>query len=188
MTRPSRLTLLMVVAPLVFAACKKKPVVAPTPTAAAVSTPTAPPPRTNPAPTATPVDPAIAERERIASARAKMLESIYFEYDVDELRDDARASLDAKIPLLNLNKQLRIRIAGHTDERGSDEYNIALGRRRAESAKRYLTDRGVDASRIETTSFGRERPAVQGSTEDAWAKNRRDEFEIIAGGDQLRAP
>ncbi len=78
------------------------------------------------------------------------------------------------------------RIAGHCDERGSDEYNIALGRRRAEAAKRYLTDRGIDASRIETSSFGRERPAVQGTTEDAWSKNRRDEFEITAGGESLK--
>jgi peptidoglycan-associated lipoprotein len=81
-----------------------------------------------------------------------------------------------------------VRIAGHCDDRGSDEYNIALGRRRSEAAKRYLTDRGIDAARIETTTFGRERPAVQGSGEEAWSKNRRDEFEIIAGGDQLRTP
>ena len=100
---------------------------------------------------------------------------------------DAVKKYDAKLPLLNLNKQLRFRIAGHSDERGSDEYNIALGRRRAETTKRYLTDRGIDASRIETTSFGRERPAVQGTTEEAWSKNRRAEFEIITGGDQLRA-
>lgn len=67
---------------------------------------------------------------------------------------------------LHANPGLRIRVAGHTDERGSDEYNIALGRRRAETAKRYLTDRGIDASRIETSTFGRERPAMQGSSEE----------------------
>jgi peptidoglycan-associated lipoprotein len=117
-----------------------------------------------------------------------LLETIYFEYDMDELRDDARASLDAKLVVLNANPQLRLRIAGHCDERGSDEYNIALGRRRAEAAKRYLLDRGVDAARIETASFGRERPAVTGASEEAYSQNRRDEFEIIAGGDQLRAP
>jgi peptidoglycan-associated lipoprotein len=116
----------------------------------------------------------------------RLLETIYFEYDADELRDDARASLDAKIAILNANPALRVRVAGHCDERGSDEYNIALGRRRAEAAKRYLTDRGIDASRIETSSFGRERPAVQGTTEEAWSKNRRDEFEITAGGENLK--
>jgi len=65
--------------------------------------------------------------------RLRLLETIYFEYDADELRDDARASLDGKIAILNANPSLRIRVAGHCDERGSDEYNIALGRRRAEA-------------------------------------------------------
>ena len=89
--------------------------------------------------------------------------------------------------MLNANPAVKIRVAGHCAERGSDEYNIALGRRRAEAAKRYLSDRGIDASRIETASFGRERPAVQGTSEEAWSRNRRGEFEIIAGGDQMRA-
>ncbi|MBA3918001.1 MAG: peptidoglycan-associated lipoprotein [Gemmatimonas sp.] len=124
--------------------------------------------------------------EKVAAARLRLLETIYFEYDADELRDDARASLDAKLAILNANPGLRIKVNGHCDERGSDEYNIALGRRRAEAAKRYLTDRGIDGSRIETASFGRERPAVQGGGEDAWSKNRRDEFEIVAGGENLK--
>ena len=123
---------------------------------------------------------------RLTETRASLLEKIYFEYDADELSAEARSNLDNKIAIMNANPALRIRVAGHCDERGSDEYNIALGRRRAESAKRYLTDRGIAASRIETTTFGRERPAVQGNTEEAWSQNRRDEFEIVAGGDQLR--
>jgi peptidoglycan-associated lipoprotein len=81
---------------------------------------------------------------------------------------------------------MTVRIAGHCDERGSDEYNIALGRRRAVAAKRYLTDRGIAEGRIETQSFGRERPAVAGTSEEAWSKNRRDEFEILAGGESLK--
>jgi peptidoglycan-associated lipoprotein len=113
--------------------------------------------------------------------RETLLSTIYFEYNADELRDDSRAILDEKIKVLNSNPGVRIRIEGHCDERGNDEYNIVLGRRRAEAAKRYLTDRGVDASRIETTSFGRERPAVQGSGEESWSRNRRDEFAITAG-------
>ena len=188
MIRPSRLTLLLIAAPLVVVGCKKKPVVvAPTPIATEARGTGAGSPRPSGTATPTPVDNANADIARINQVRATLLETIYFEYDMDELRDDARALLDAKLPWLNLNKQIRFRIAGHSDERGSDEYNIALGRRRAETTKRYLTDRGSDASRIETTSFGRERPAVQGTTEDAWAKNRRAEFEITAGGDQLRA-
>ena len=187
MIRPSRLMLVLVAAPLALGAChKKKPVVVATPVEQApVPTPAAPP-RT-PTTTATPVDTMVAMNAAIAEARAKLLETIYFEYDADALRDDARATLDSKLPLLNLNTALRVRISGHCDERGSDEYNIALGRRRAETAKKYLTDRGIDPSRIETASFGRERPAVPGETEDAWSKNRRDEFEIVAGGDRLRA-
>ncbi|MEQ1693418.1 MAG: OmpA family protein, partial [Gemmatimonas sp.] len=145
------------------------------------------PTRTDP-PATRPADNSAAEAAKIATARAVVLSTIYFEYDADELRDDAKASLDEKLKVLNVNPQLRIRIAGHCDDRGSDEYNIALGRRRSEAAKRYLTDRGIDASRIETTTFGRERPEAQGTGEEVWAKNRRDAFEITAGGDQLRAP
>jgi peptidoglycan-associated lipoprotein len=182
MLRSSRLMLFMVSSALILGACKKKPAPAPTPAPA----PAAEPAPSRPAPTPPPVDTMAAYNEKVAAARLRLLETIYFEYDADELRDDARASLDAKIAILNANPSLRIRVAGHCDERGSDEYNIALGRRRAESAKRYLTDRGVDASRIETSSFGRERPAVQGTTEEAWSKNRRDEFEITAGGENLK--
>lgn len=185
MNRTSRLFALVVAAPLALGACKKKqpPVVVPEPVVAAPVAPSRP---TTPPPAA--VDPNIERDRLIAEARAAMLSTIYFEYDADELRDDARANLDYKLRILNANPQLRIRIAGHCDDRGSDEYNIALGRRRSETAKRYLTDRGIDASRIETTTFGRERPAAMGTGESAWSQNRRDEFEVTAGGDQLRAP
>jgi peptidoglycan-associated lipoprotein len=185
MIRSSRLFVLLAASSLALGACKKKTPVAPPPTPQ--SAPTTEPTRTPPT-TATPVDNSAEVARRIAAARAAVLSAVYFEYDADELRDDARASLDEKIKILNANPQLRIRISGHCDDRGSDEYNIALGRRRAEVAKRYLTDRGIDASRIETATFGRERPAVMGTGEEAWSKNRRDEFEITAGGDQLRAP
>ena len=113
---------------------------------------------------------------------------IHFDFDRSDLRDDARATLDAKIPVLLANPDVTIRVAGHTDERGSTEYNIALGQRRAASAKRYLMERGVNASRIETVSFGEGRPVSDGHDEDAWAQNRRDEFEITAGGSRLNRP
>jgi peptidoglycan-associated lipoprotein len=113
---------------------------------------------------------------------------IHFDFDRSELRDDARSTLDAKIPLLMANPDVTIRVAGHTDERGSVEYNIALGQRRAATAKRYLTERGVAANRIETVSFGEGRPVSDGHDEDAWAQNRRDEFEITAGGSRLNKP
>ena len=113
---------------------------------------------------------------------------VYFDYNSSELSSEGRATLDSKIPLLSGNPELRIRIAGHTDERGSDEYNIALGQRRAAAAKRYLTQRGIAATRIETVSYGEERPAAEGHDEAAWAQNRRDEFEITGGADAIRTP
>ena len=72
----------------------------------------------------------------------------------------------------------RIEIQGHCDERGSNEYNLALGTRRAESAKRYLVDLGIPGGRVSTVSYGEEQPAVRGHNELAWAKNRRDEFAV----------
>jgi len=132
-----------------------------------------------------------AAREREAAlnaARAAFATMIYFDYDKSELKPEARATLDAKLPLLRANANVRIRIAGHTDERGSDEYNIALGQRRAAAAKSYLVANGIAADRIDVVSFGEDRPAAMGSNEDAWSKNRRDEFEIIVGGESLRLP
>ena len=129
------------------------------------------------------------ERERmLAEARNTLTAAIYFEFDSDALSTEATAGLDAKLAILNANPSLRLRVSGHADERGSDEYNLALGQRRAAAAKRYLTGRGIADDRIEIISFGEERPAAQGGDESAWAQNRRDEFEITAGGDQLRAP
>ena len=80
------------------------------------------------------------------------------------------------------------RIAGNADERGSDEYNLALGNRRGAAAKRYLTSKGVDGGRLEVVSYGEERPANPGHDEGAYAENRRDDFEITAGGDNLVQP
>lgn len=178
MIRSSRLFVLMATASLALGACKKKttPTQAPMPAPAAPVTPTR-----NDLPAAPKTDDSAAKAAAIAAARATVLSTIYFEYDADELRDDARASLDKKIAILNANPALRVRISGHCDDRGSDEYNIALGRRRSEQAKKYLADRGIDASRVETTTFGREKPAMQGTGEEAWSKNRRDDFEVIAG-------
>lgn len=113
---------------------------------------------------------------------------INFDFDKSDLRDDARANLDSKIPILLANANLTVRVAGHADERGSSEYNLALGQRRAAAAKRYLVERGIAESRIETTSFGEERPVCTESNEGCWSQNRRDEFEITAGGPMLTRP
>ena len=126
--------------------------------------------------------------QMLEAARETIRNPVYFEFDRSDLSPEDQARLDAKIPILNANGGLRIRAAGHTDSRGSDEYNLALGQRRAAAAKRYLTQHGIDASRIETVSFGEERPAAQGADESAFAQNRRTEFEIIAGGDNIVVP
>jgi peptidoglycan-associated lipoprotein len=133
-----------------------------------------------------------AEAERLRAAREAAVralqEKIFFAFDKDLLSDTAQATLDAKIPILNANPAVHIRIAGNADERGSDEYNLALGQRRAASAKRYLTDHGIAGDRIDLISYGEERPVAMGHDEESWAQNRRDEFEILSGGDMLRKP
>lgn len=185
MIRSSRLFAILAVSSLVLGACKKKPPAQP-PAPAQDNRPTPTPERPAPVTPTNTGDNGAAAAAAIAAARETMINTIYFEYDADELTDASKALLDKKIQIMNKNASLRVRVAGHCDDRGSDEYNIALGRRRAEAAKRYLTDRGVDASRIETTTFGRERPKVQGSGEEAWSQNRRDEFEVISG--EIRVP
>jgi peptidoglycan-associated lipoprotein len=118
---------------------------------------------------------------RVEAAKNTLIATIYFDYDASDIRGDAKTALDAKLPILRANSSLQIRIAGHADERGSDQYNDALGQQRAASAKRYLTDNGIDAARISIVSYGEQRPSMTGADENAWARNRRAEFEIIAG-------
>ena len=123
--------------------------------------------------------------EEVRSTLAAM---IHFDLDKSNIRPEDAATLDQKVAILQANPELRIRIGGHCDERGSDEYNLALGNRRAQSGKQYLVSHGIDASRIETQSWGEEKPLVDGHDESAWSQNRRDEFEIISGGDNIRRP
>jgi len=113
---------------------------------------------------------------------------IHFDFDRSNIRAGDAAILDGKVGILRANPALRVRISGHCDERGSDEYNLALGNRRASSTKQYLVNQGIDASRIDIVSYGEERPMAMGATEEAWAQNRRAEFEIVAGGDMLVQP
>ena len=122
-----------------------------------------------------------AAASAIERARQTLIATIYFDYDAADIRGDAKSALDAKLPILRANAGLQIRISGHADERGSDQYNDALGQRRAAQAKRYLPDNGIDAARIAIVSYGEQRPATTGADENAWALNRRAEFEITAG-------
>ncbi len=114
--------------------------------------------------------------------RTIIASTVYFDLDESALTEDARSALEGKAPVLLRHPNLRIRITGHADAQGSDEYNLALGLRRAAEAKRYLAALGIPENRVEIVTMGEERAAVQGRTEEAYALNRRAEFEVIAGG------
>ncbi|NML14711.1 peptidoglycan-associated lipoprotein Pal [Azohydromonas caseinilytica] len=102
--------------------------------------------------------------------------TVYFDFDSFVVKDEYRPVVEGQARRLNGDKSRRVSIEGHTDERGGREYNLALGQKRAEAVARSMTLLGVNANQIEPVSFGEERPAVQGSDEAAWAKNRRAEI------------
>ena len=99
--------------------------------------------------------------------------SIYFDYDSNAVKDEFKPVVSAHAKYLGQNRNTRVRIEGNTDERGSREYNLALGQRRADAVKQMMQVLGASASQIETVSFGEEKPRAQGSDEKAWAENRR---------------
>ena len=103
-------------------------------------------------------------------------QTVYFDYDQADIRDDARSALRGNADRLNAGGLGVVTIEGHCDERGSTEYNLALGERRANAVKRYLVDLGVPSNTLRTVSFGEDRPAVQGHDESAWRYNRRGDF------------
>jgi len=167
-------------------------------TFAACGGPEPPPPAPAPAPQpvaarpAAPTDDAAAraraaeaERQRraaeLASMRTTLAEMIFFDYDRSEIRADARAILDRKARILRDQPTVSIRIEGHADERGSTEYNLALGSRRADAVRAYLTGIGINASRVQTTTYGEGRPFANGAGEGTWSRNRRAEFVVTAG-------
>jgi len=104
---------------------------------------------------------------------------IYFDFDKSFIKPEYRPVLEEKAALLKDNPNIHIRIEGNCDERGTNEYNIALGERRANSAKSFLVSLGISPDRVETISYGEERPFSLGHDEDSWSKNRRDDFLII---------
>jgi peptidoglycan-associated lipoprotein len=134
------------------------------------------------APPANAANDAARQREAaLTQMRTTMAEMVFFDYDRSDVRADARGILDRKARILRDEPTVRIRIAGHADERGSTEYNLALSSRRAESVRSYLTAAGIQAARIEIVSLGEDRPLERGSNESAWARNRRGEFTVTAG-------
>lgn len=123
-------------------------------------------------------DSVAAAQRRADEARATLGTLIHFDFDQSTIRSEDAALLDQKVALLKSNPSAHIRISGSCDERGSEEYNLALGNRRAIAARQYLIDHGIDASRIETTSLGEEHPVDPAHNEEAWAKNRNDQFAL----------
>jgi peptidoglycan-associated lipoprotein len=124
----------------------------------------------------------LRELEAAQKLRAEIMafesQHIYFDFDKSELKPEARAILEKKASWLRANDRYKVRIEGHCDERGTNEYNLALGERRANSALKYLNALGVSVDRVSTISYGEERPADPGHNQAAWAKNRRDEFKL----------
>lgn len=106
------------------------------------------------------------------------LEKVYFDFDAYNLSEAARDTLMKNVELLRKSSAAKVRIEGNCDERGSDEYNLALGEKRAKEAMQYMVTMGITANRLSTISYGKEKPADPGHNEAAWAKNRRDEFVV----------
>jgi len=107
------------------------------------------------------------------------LEPIYFDFDKSNLKPDAIATLDKDAESLKKNPEMKVQIEGNCDERGTNEYNMALGDRRAVSGMKYLVTLGIAAERMTTISYGEERPLDPGHNESAWSKNRRDDFNVL---------
>ena len=116
---------------------------------------------------------AAAAKASAEEALAAIGNTVYFGYDSSALTADAQGTLARQAAFLNANPALTVTIEGHCDERGTREYNLALGERRGSAARDFLLARGVDSARIRVVSYGKERPAVSGSSEGSWARNRR---------------
>ena len=108
-----------------------------------------------------------------ADKLAEVGNTVYFDFDSSELSDNAQMTLNRQAAFLNVNPTLVIVVEGHADERGTREYNLALADRRATAVRDYLLAKGLNSARVRTVSYGKERPAAEGSTESVWEKNRR---------------
>jgi len=182
---------------LLLTACARRPALtqaaAPPPTGAAVTAPPAPalpvappvaaPPAAPPPVVAAPPAPVAPAPEPPRPAPAEFtpnpeLRDVFFDFDRYAIKPDAARTLDASIAWLKSNPSALVLIEGHCDERGTDEYNVALGERRAKAVSDLLSARGIASDRISTTSHGRERPVCTEATEECRTKNRRAEFRV----------
>ena len=134
-------------------------------------------PKKKPVPTPTPTPMASSAMNTPVPAPDCDLNPVYFEFDQALIRSDGRTALRGVAECLSANAEWSVKVAGHADERGSTEYNLGLGERRANAVRDYLINLGVGSRQMATISYGEERPATQGASEDAWSQNRRVEFE-----------
>ena len=124
----------------------------------------------------------------LEAAREALTAMVFFDFDMAEIRSDAEGVLQRKVDVLRASPAVQLRIEGHADERGSSEYNLALGSRRAEAVRQFFVNAGLAESRFDVRSYGEEQPREMSSNEQSWAQNRRDEFVITAGGNQIQVP
>jgi len=167
-------------ATLALAACASNPTPEPppTPTASTTTTVTAPPVVTPPEPprVTPPAGPAAGSKADFA---VKATDRVYFDYDAYNLDSDDQRSLASQVAWLKQFPSTRVEVQGHADERGTRDYNIALGERRAQSVKSYLVAQGIAENRIQTISFGKDKPLDPGHDEAAWARNRNAYSNIV---------
>ncbi|MCD6024497.1 MAG: pal [Fibrobacteria bacterium] len=167
-------------AALMMAACTKAPPPPPPePPPPAFEEPVAPPISAAPVPVPpvpVTVDTMPAYRARIQGRIGEVFRTIYFAFDQSSLTEEGKATAEAIGQLMKEAPGITVRIEGHADERGTNEYNLALGERRAQAVQQYLTSYGVEAGRISVLSYGEEKPSVEGGDESSWSKNRRAEF------------
>ena len=161
-------------------ACKKKPKEVPPP-----------PPQVQEQPKVEKVEPPVVQEPQLTEEeiflqksldqinREKPLGTVYFDYDRAVIRDDARATLDGNAAWLKRFRTAKILVEGHCDERGTEEYNLALGEKRAKSAMDYLVSLGIPADRLRIISYGKSQPLDMGKDEAAWQRNRRAQFVVI---------
>jgi peptidoglycan-associated lipoprotein len=175
------LVVLALAAATAFTACAKKapPAAPPPPPVVPEAPPPAPPPPPKPE-----VAPVVDEYARLKAMSAEdieksgLLKEVYFDYDKADIREPDRATLAQDADALKRFDFLRITVEGHCDERGTVEYNLALGERRAKAAHDYLVSLGVPADRLKTVSYGKEVPVCTQSSEDCWQRNRRAHFTV----------
>ena len=162
-------------------ACASQPEPEPAPAPAPAPAPEPTPAPAPPPPPPPPPQPTGPAPGTLADFRVNVGERVYFDLDQSRLDATDREILQRQAAWLQTYPTVRVLIAGNADERGTREYNLALGERRAQSVKDYLVSLGVDPARIDTVSFGKERPIAAGSNEQAWAQNRNGHTQLIEG-------